>query len=46
MADQEWFPYNSDESKIMVLPAKSPLVHRSASGTEVREGGRPKVRPS
>lgn len=34
LQDQELFPHNTDESKIMVLPAKPPLIRRSASGAK------------
>lgn len=45
MEDQKWSPYNYDEGEIVVLPAESLLVRRSASGAEAREGWRPEVKP-
>lgn len=46
MNDQVLFPYNYDEGRIIVLPGDPSLVSRSASGAEVREGGRPEAKPS
>lgn len=45
MADQECFPYSYEDGKITVLPEKPPLVRRSASGSEVHEGGGLEVGP-
>lgn len=45
MANQEWFPYDYECGKIMVIPEEPPLVRRSAGGAEVRDGGRSEIRP-
>lgn len=45
MKGQEWYPYNYDKNKIMVLPEEPRLVRPGASGVEMCECGRPEVRP-
>lgn len=45
MVAHEWFSYNYKDSKITVLPEKPRLVRRNAAGSEVREVGRPEIRP-
>lgn len=42
--DQVWIPSNHNNGRIVVLPAVPPMVLRSASGAEVRVGGRLEVR--
>lgn len=44
LEDQEWFQCNYNERKIRVLPAEPPMVRRSASGVELREGGQSEVK--
>lgn len=44
MVDQERFMFYYDERKIMLVSAKPPVVRHSASGAEVRDGGRLEVR--
>lgn len=45
MVDQDRFRYNDENGRIMVFPEERLLVRRSASGAEVREGGRHEIRP-
>lgn len=45
LEDQDWFPFNYDDGKILVLLAESLLVHCCASGAKVLEGGQPEVKP-
>lgn len=44
MKNQVWFPYNYNKGNIMILLAEPLLLRRSASGTKVREDGRPEVK--
>lgn len=39
LRNQERFSYSYVEEKIMLLPVEAPLVHSSASGVDVQEGG-------
>lgn len=43
--DHDWFSYNYEDGKIMLLPEEPPWVRRSVSGFEEREGGRLEIRP-
>lgn len=45
MANQDWFPYNYEENKMVRSAAKLPLVRCSTSGAEVLGGRRPEIRP-
>lgn len=45
MANQDWFPYNYEDCKIMVLPKELPSVRCSESGAKVCEDGCPEIRP-
>lgn len=44
--EQKLFPYDYAGGWIVVYPAETPMVRRSAGGTLDEEGGHPEIRPT